>query len=202
MCISRDYSTESGDLSEDGLEKSGLTSSVSPDDSNLITLGHSDVIGDADNRYVVTDYEVFEFEDFFGEMRGGFEDYRFHMSFGGWFLDFLHAFEHLDTTLYARCSTRFVAKTIDVGFLFFYLAFLHFIMLELSLVAFLFFYDIGVVISCIDVEFLLRDLHDFLTGIIDKGDIVRDRDYCLFPQTTEVLEEYYALDIQMVRRFI
>lgn len=77
------------------------------------------------------------------------------MCFALWLGDFFHAFEHLDTTLYTRCGTRFVAKTIDVSLLFFYLAFLYFIVLELCLIAFLFFDDVGVIVSSVDVEFFL-----------------------------------------------
>ena len=135
-------------------------------------------------------------------MRDGFQDDRFHVCFALWLGDFFHALKHLDTTLDARCGTCFVAKTIDIGFLFFYLAFLYFIMLELCLVAFLLFDDIGVVVSGVDVEFFLRDFYDFLTRVIDKGDIVGDRDDCLFPETAEVFEKDDSLDIEVVRRFI
>ena len=124
------------------------------------------------------------------------------MRFTLWFGNFFHAVEHLDTTLYACCSARFVAKTIDVGFLFFYLAFLHFVVLELCLVAFLFFDDVGVVVSGVGIEFLLRDFHDFLTRVIDKGDIVGDRDDGFFPETAEVFEKDDSFDIEVVRRFI
>ncbi len=75
-------------------------------------------------------------------------------------------------------------------------------MLELCLVAFLFFDDVGVVVSGVDIEFFLRDFHDFLTRVIDKGHIVGDRDDGFFPETAEVFEKDDSLDIEMVRRFI
>lgn len=124
------------------------------------------------------------------------------MCFALWFGDFFHAFEHFDTTLDAGCGTRFIAKSIDVGFLFFYLAFLYFIVLELCLVAFLFFDDIGIVVSGVDIEFFLRDFYDFLTRVIDKGHIVGDGDDGLFPETAKVFEKDDSLDIEVVRWFI
>lgn len=75
-------------------------------------------------------------------------------------------------------------------------------MLELCLVAFLFFDDVGVVVSGVDIQFLFGDFYDFLTRVIDKGDIVGDRDDGLFPETAEVFEKDDSLDIEMVRRFI
>jgi hypothetical protein len=52
------------------------------------------------------------------------------------------------------------------------------------------------------MKFFVRDLHYFLTRVIDKCDIMGDKDDSLFPELTEVFEEEDSFDIEMVGWFI
>lgn len=202
MGILDDFTAEGRDFSEYGLQKGCFACSIPTNDADLVALRHDDIVGNRDDRGVITSCDLLQLHDLLREVRDGFQNNRLHVRFIFWFLYFFHALEHLDAALHARCRARFVAEPVDVGFLFLSFALLYFVVLALGLVAFFFFYHVGVVVACVGMEFFVGDFDDFLARVIDESDIVGDRDDGFFPEAAEVLEKDDALDIQMVRRFV